>query len=377
MTSRERVLTALARRQPDRTPFAWGFGATEPLRERLVAWCREGGAVSGRGLDWERLRLLTGDTLVIEPDYVGPALGDGQPVYTGIWGITTTDVSYGAGSYQEFTGHPLAGMENLANLEAVRWPITDWFDYGALAAQVRRRDPEHAKAWQASGMTGGNPMEIYTWMTGMEETMVNLLTNPELVRAALDRIAGYFMQKVERLADCLEGQIDLLHMGDDLGGQQTLLISRELYRALIQPVHRRIIDHAHKVLPEAKILYHSDGAVFDILPDLIDAGVDVLEAVQTDADGMDPRRLKSTYGERLGFHGAISVQALLPRSSAEHVRSECQRLCDVLGKGGGYIAAPSHAMQAGTPVENVWAMLEGVLGDALEPLVAEAASGEQ
>jgi uroporphyrinogen decarboxylase len=108
---------------------------------------------------------------------------------------------------------------------------------------------------------------------------------------------------------------------------------------------------------------YGDGAVFDILPDLLDAGVDMLEAVQTDAAGMDPQRLKTAFGDRLGFHGGISVQSLLPHGDIATVERECRRLVDVLGQGGGYIAAPSHAIQVGTPPENVAAMLRAVLGE--------------
>jgi uroporphyrinogen decarboxylase len=111
-------------------------------------------------------------------------------------------------------------------------------------------------------------------------------------------------------------------------------------------------------------MYHSDGAVFDILDDLIDAGIDVLEAVQIDAAGMEPKRLKRAFGDRLSFHGGISVQNLLVDEGAETVFDRCRALIATLGAGGGYIAAPTHAIQVGTPPENVLAMLRAVLGDA-------------
>lgn len=158
-------------------------------------------------------------------------------------------------------------------------------------------------------------------------------------------------------------RVDLVFMADDLGGQNGLLMSLDTYRAVIKPFHRRLAACVKAHAPNAKCMHHSDGAVFDVLPDLIDAGVEVLEAVQTDAVGMEPERLKQTFGDRLSFHGAISVQQLLPHSDADTVRDECRRLVKVLGEGGGYIAAPAHAIQVGTPPENVLAMLEGVLGE--------------
>ncbi len=141
-------------------------------------------------------------------------------------------------------------------------------------------------------------------------------------------------------------------------------MSRETYREMIQPCHRRLIDSARRLFPGARAMYHTDGAVFDIIPDLLDAGVEVLEAVQVDAAGMEPSRLKAAYGDRLSFQGAIAVQSLLPRAAAAEVAAECRQLVGVLGRGGGYIAAPSHAVQVGTPTANVLAMLRGVLGEA-------------
>ena len=140
-------------------------------------------------------------------------------------------------------------------------------------------------------------------------------------------------------------------------------MSRETYRAVLQPFHRRLVDAVRQGAPQAYCLFHSDGAVFDVVPDLLDAGIDVLEAVQTDAAGMDPARLKRAYGARLSFQGAISVQHLLPHGDTERVMRECRGMVTILGAGGGYVAAPSHAIQVGSPPANIMAMLSAVLGD--------------
>jgi len=129
-----------------------------------------------------------------------------------------------------------------------------------------------------------------------------------------------------------------------------------MWERLIKPHHMRL----NKALREygVKVLYHSDGAVFDMLPGLIDMGIDIFEAVQTDAAGMDPAAMKALYGDRLCFHGGVSVQQTLPFGSVEQVRAEVAMLKRVLGKGGGYILAPAHAIQAGTPVQNIFAFLD-------------------
>ena len=167
--------------------------------------------------------------------------------------------------------------------------------------------------------------------------------------------------------------MDLLFFADDLGGQNGPLISERSYLDVVQPVHRRLFATAHELAPQAKVLYHSDGSVAALIPSLLDAGIDCLEAVQIECAGMDPARLKADYGSRLAFHGAISVQRLLPRESPDTVEFRCRELVKLLGQNGGYIAAPSHAVQMGTPTANVMAMLRGVLGtEGLDQTLAVA-----
>jgi len=133
-------------------------------------------------------------------------------------------------------------------------------------------------------------------------------------------------------------------------------MSPAMWEALIKPHHARL----NKALKDygVKIMYHTDGAVAELIPGLIGMGIDILEALQFDAKGMDPRALKDLYGDRLCFHGGISVQNTLPFKSADDVRAEARDRAAVLGRGGGYVMAPSHAIQAGTPAENIVALLE-------------------
>ena len=350
MTSRERVVSALHRRAPDRVPFAWGFGPTAEMAESL----RRG--LAEQGIDWERLRDAAADIRSIGPDYTGPTL----PPDTDIWGIRRHRTSYGAGAYDEIAFCPLAEAATPADIEAYPWPDPACYDYAGMGLRLDEVNPGRGLAIRSAV---GNPFEIYCWMTGLETALVNVLANPDVVTAALDRIAGFFLERLRRLVAACGGGMDILFFADDLGTQQGLLMSREAYRGILQPFHRRLFEFAHSAAPHASVMFHSDGAVSEVLPDLLDAGIDCLEAVQTDAAGMDPAALKRRFGSRMAFHGAISVQGLLPHGRPESVLRECRRLVDVLGKGGGYVAAPAHAIQVGTPVENVLAMLRGVLGE--------------
>jgi uroporphyrinogen decarboxylase len=321
------------------------------MAERLRCFMAE------RGVDWNRFARSVDDVHRFAPAYIGPAL----PLGADVWGIQRASMSYGAGAYDEISRYPLAGAASVETVEAYPWPDPDAYDYEAVRAQLLADNPGLSKASMLTG--GNNPFETYCWMTGLEEALVNLADHPEVVVAALRCITNYYEARLRRACEKCGDLIDLVFIADDLGGQQGLLLSRRMYRRLLQPFHRQLKDIVHALAPQARTVFHTDGAVFDIVPDLIDAGVDVLEAVQTDAAGMDPERLKDAFGRRLAFHGGIPVQSLLPFGAPSEVEAECRRLVAVFGAGGGYIAAPTHAIQAGTPPENVLAMLRAVLGE--------------
>jgi uroporphyrinogen decarboxylase len=178
----------------------------------------------------------------------------------------------------------------------------------------------------------------------------------------LEYVTSFYESRLRRALTVAGHAVDVVFFFDDLGGQHGPLLSPGMYRDIIKPFHRRLFALARELAPQAYVMMHSDGSVADLLEDLIDAGVNVLEAVQVECAGMDPVSLKHRFGDRLSFHGAISVQQLLPGADADTVKRECRRLVETLGAGGGYIAAPSHAIQLGTPVANVLAMLQAVLG---------------
>lgn len=353
MTPRHRVITALAHRQPDRVPFSWGMGLTQEMWVTIEKYLVE------KGLSWRKLRSITEDVRTVRPTYIGPEF----PPRIDIWGIERKWQSYGQGSYNEIVFYPLAGVMTPAELKSYPWPDPGAYDYDNLREQLLSADPEGFRARRLYIDSCGNPFEIYCWMTGLQNALENVLLNPDLVHAVLEKITDYFEAKMRRTLACCADLIDICYFADDLGTQRNLIMSRKTYRDILQPYHRRLFSLVKQLAPHASVMMHSDGAVFNVLPDLIDAGLDMLEAVQVDADGMEPQRLKDYYGGRLCFHGAISVQHLLPEADEETLFTECQRLVEVLGKDGGYIAAPTHAIQVGTPPENILAMLRAVLGE--------------
>ena len=289
------------------------------------------------------------DIKSIAPAYVGPGLVPGADM----WGVHRTAVSYGSGTYNEIDHYPLATAATVADIEGHRWPDTAWFDYSVL--------PDRVAASRANGefclmATNGNIFETTWYMRGFEQTFMDFVLDPELAHAILSRVCDFYVAHFTEILRTVPGEIDLVFTADDIGGQEGLLMSLEMWEEFIKPYHARLNARIHEL--GAKVIYHSDGAVMDAVPGLIDMGVDVLQALQFDARGMDPSALKGNYGDRLCFEGGVSVQSTLPFGSVEEVVREVEERVRVLGRGGGYILGPSHAIQAGTPPENIAAMFE-------------------
>ena len=349
LTSRERVRLALDHQEPDRVPIALGFSVQPPVAEALRDYWRLDSvqSVHRRLADYADLRGAG-------PRYVGPPLGtapDGSQL--DMWGVGRTPKSYGSGEYHEITHYPLAHVTDVSQLDQHPWPQVEWFDFSGVADQIAATRRERDCAIRIGN---GNVLECSWYMRGLEQVMVDLLINPELITAIMARVTDYFEAYLRAMLESAPGQIDLVMTADDIGTQKGLMMRLETWEELIKPHHVRLnrVIHEHGV----KVLYHTDGSVMEAVPGLMDMGIDVLEALQFDATGMCPRTLKDLYGDRLCFHGGVSVQKTLPFGTVDDVRREVIERIDVLGAGGGYILAPSHAVQAGTPPENVEAMFE-------------------
>ncbi|MCL2461509.1 MAG: hypothetical protein FWF44_02500 [Defluviitaleaceae bacterium] len=345
MTSRQRVLTALGHMQPDRVPFSLGFGVNEPALSDLQHYL--GHTSRRQTYDWLYGHV---DLRWISPDYIGPrAMGEDAK---SIWGIEYKMMSYGRGSYNEISRHPLAEAEDISDLDSYVWPSADWFRYDNIPEKIRgiNHGGEYAIV---AGVA--NIFETAWGLTGFERMLGGLLAEPEFFYELMRRITDFNIAYYTKMLQAADGKIDIVFPADDVGQQEGPLMSVHTWESMIKPHHERQI----KAFKEygVKIMYHTDGAVMEFIPGLLDMGIDVLEALQFDAKGMDPRVMKEKYGGRLCFHGGVSIQSTLPFGTPEQVREETRERVRVLGENGGYILAPSHMIQAGTPPENIMAML--------------------
>jgi uroporphyrinogen decarboxylase len=192
---------------------------------------------------------------------------------------------------------------------------------------------------------------------GYENIACDLLINEEFVTALYDRLLDLQKRFFRNLLAEVGMYVQVIGYADDLGMQDRPQMSPEIYRRVIKPYHKEIFAFIHEQA-DVKILLHSCGAIFPLIDDLIDAGVDLLNPVQTRARDMEPEALKKAFGERVVFWGGIDEQHLLPRGTREEIFASVEKTTTIMARDGGYVLAPGHNIQEDTPVENVMSMFE-------------------
>jgi len=196
-------------------------------------------------------------------------------------------------------------------------------------------------------------LELMYRIRGMENTFIDLLSSPELTKVLLLKAADFAVETGEKA--CIDYPIDWLWTGDDVGGQQSMMLSPELWREMIKPHLKNIFDVGKK--RGIWVAYHSCGSIRPIIPDLIEIGLDVLNPIQCNCPGMNPIELKKEFGKELSFMGGVDTQYLLPNGTSDEVYKETLKLIEgMTEEGGGYILAASHTIPPETPIENIFAM---------------------
>jgi uroporphyrinogen decarboxylase len=266
----------------------------------------------------------------------------------------------GQGLYFDMTGHPLAGAESPADIEAYPWPDPlDAHRYAAMREQAASLVDDEARVACFGNICTGL-FEFGQRMRGFERFFMDLVDEEPVASALLDKALELKLAYWGRVFETVGDLVDVVVDTDDYGTQRSLLISPGTWRSMIKPRLRALNDFIH-ARSRAKVFLHSCGAIRALIPDLIDAGVDILNPVQVSAEGMDPVALKREFGRDVTFWGGgIDTQRTLPRGTVEEVRSEVRERLDVLMPGGGFVFAAVHNIQADVPPGNVIAMLETV-----------------
>lgn len=274
------------------------------------------------------------------------------------WGITWRRPKPD-GLYYDIARHPLAGCR-AEDLLTYPWPDpTDPARLSGLKAAAQKLHAAGEYAVILAGISGGGPMELGAWLAGFENFFAALLIDPDFADALLDRALEIKLRFWQAVLPEVGLNVDIISESEDLGVQDRLMVSPRTFRQHIKPRLRQLFSGIKAAAPHVKILLHSDGAIADILPDLIETGVDILNPVQVSARGMgDTAFLKREFGQDLVFWGGIDTQYALPFGSQAEVSDEVHRRIDDLSPGGGYVLASVHNIQARVPPENILAMIE-------------------
>jgi len=366
MTPRERWLAVLTRQTPDRVPM--DYWATPEMTARLIRFMGKStksereliADMSVPGEDAglmkpqshhtasEMLKALHIDFAVaVAPRYEGPPL----PAGTDVFGCQFQNVDYGAGAYAECIHNPLAGYHSVEEIEDnYSWPDLDWWNYTTLADQIRGFEEYPIRGG------GSEPFLIYCRLRGMEQAFVDMVLNPEMVHYCLDKLFGLCYEITTRVYEQIPGKVLFSYVAEDMGSQKGLMFSRKHIREFLLPRMKRMIDLVHQ--GGAFAFHHNDGNCREIIPDMIEAGIDILNPIQWRSDDMDREGLKRDFGDQIIFHGGVDNQQTLPFGTVEDVKEEVLDNLRILGAGEGYILAPCHNIQSITPPENVVAMYE-------------------
>ena len=355
MKHRDRVIQALNHLETDRPPFQATFVPefADRLRKEFNL-PRQRTDPHHREWYGYDLEILTGqDALQAGIGWFTNYYLKDEP-YTDEWGvqwrIDKYDTPFGTGFYTNIAKNPVKYDDKAA----LNYKAPDP-NRKELYAHLDRLIKEYQQEYYIIGRVHCTIFESAWALRGMDTLMTDFYINQEIANHLLDETSNYHLEVAKNMAKM---GVDMIWLGDDMGEQSSLLISPELWREYFKPRMAKIIMELKKIKPDIKIAYHSDGCVYDIIPELIEIGIDVLNPIQTEC--MNPEILKEKYGDKLCFFGGISVQSTLPLGTFHDIKKEYAWLKNSLGKNGGWICAPTHHVQLDTPMDNFFTFLKEI-----------------
>ncbi|MEI7901091.1 MAG: uroporphyrinogen decarboxylase family protein [bacterium] len=344
ITSRERVLSAFIRQGYDRIPVK--HEGTPEINRLLMAHF-------GLSNMEQLLRVLGDDFRYAEAAYCGPELRtfpDGS--IEGYWGERYTYAEFEGGKYLESVYPPFAGVETLDQLDRSHFPTADWFDYSTIRSQCEalRRQGVAVCFGTAGDMDFINSIAR---ARGTEQVLIDLFTDDPVYLEIMEARFRFYFEQHRRALEAAGGLIDFTHIGEDLGTQLAQVIGDEIFERHFAPKFKAYFEMAHSY--GARTMMHMCGCVAAFLPRLSELGLDVYDVVQPTTAATDIAELQRLVGDRLTFCGSVSVQSTLAFGTAQEVEAEVRRRLELFPEGGLFLG-PTHAIQVGSPLENILAL---------------------
>lgn len=355
MTARQRTIKAINFEEPDRIPIDnwmvpeikqrcmeyWGCENEEELLAFLGVDVRDNYGASYVGQEFKKYADGTVDDL---------------------WGVRRKVVTYGKGTshegtFKEVSWSPLEHMKTVEEINTyTRWPTPDWWDYSKVKQDCAKWHPQYFVLNKGDRLDRTAQLKPMMYMRGIQQTFIDLAANPKIVECIRDHIINYFVNYNPKVFEAGAEEMDMFMMGDDMGGQQGSLVGPEMWKRYFADGFRKYCDIAHKY--GLKVMYHTCGDVYALIPLMIENGLDCLQSIQPTATNMDIKRLKKEFGKHLSFQGGMDIQQVLPLGTREDVKKMVKYAADNAKSGGGYIFGTSHNIQADTAIENVAALFE-------------------
>jgi uroporphyrinogen decarboxylase len=376
-TSYQRVIDALEHREPDRIPFDLGAAAVTGINIRALRNLKEFLGIKTESrvqdditqlahFDDEMARLFQTDVgsvlpcpPLVAPLRVAPHLDGSHFRLTDEFGIGW-QMPVEGGLYFDQYLHPLENAETVKDIERYPWPDPlDPERFKGIVKGVEQVIGQEHKGCLMERMSSGM-WEHAMWMTGYEKFFLDMFVNKKLIHALMEKILELKMKYWERVLEMVGERHVVISCADDLGTQDSLLVSLEMYREMIWPYHCRLFRFIkEKAQGKAYVFFHNDGAIMETIPLLIEAGVDILNPFQVNCRGMDTARFKREYGRDLTiWGGSCDSQYVMPKGTPQEVRDETRRRIEDLAPGGGFIFAPIHVIQGDVPPQNIMAWWE-------------------
>jgi len=346
MTDLENFMATTEHRRPGRILFYAGF--TPDLQQRLIDHIGTQDITGYYGFAQNVAVGLRRPENVAPTDYSEYWEGDDLPEGTSIDGA---GVAHVPGSVYHFTHivSPLRNATSLAEIE--NYPLDDFttWDASHIPAEVQRA---HANGRYVVGWVG-HMYETAWQIRGYEQFLVDLMERPSWAECLLERL---HQQKMAIATALARAGVDCLNCGDDVANQKAPMFSPELWRRLFHSRWRKVWQAVKDINPDCRIWYHSDGNVTQLVPDLVEAGVDILNPVQPEC--VDVQALHERFGRRLTFDGLIGTQSTMPWGTPEEVRARVREVIDRYGRDGGLIISPTHVLEPEVPLENIDALCD-------------------
>lgn len=343
MTGKERFYAAAARQPVDRPPV-W---MSAPVGPELDHICLYYGVK-----DWHELQVKVGDDVyAFDIPYDSGYATSIAAAFD--WYMNGSNVDP---EHRTLTADGcFKDAEEIEDLDFFEWPDPE--KYIDLEG-VKRRCAAAPKDRAVLAQVWSAHFQDACASFGMETALMNMVANPEIYQAVDDKIVNFYLRANELILEATKGMLDAIIIANDFGTQRGLMISRDMIHKYVMPGSKKLIDQAHSY--GVKVIYHSCGAVFDAMPELIEAGADFIHPLQATAAGMDPRRIKAAYGDKVSFCGGVDIQELLPNGTPEQVRAKVRELREIFPTG--LIISPSQGVILDdVPPENIAAMLDEAL----------------